>query len=180
MNADLVKLCPTCKAEYIPSVERCPSCGGVLVSAMVREEEDPYVSLTEEEGRPARLEEGEPAVVAKVSTLDEVTSFAVELAADGIAYRIERFEPPSEEGAESDGETVAPKPPAYRLLIHPRDVEHARAIYARYQREENPDLPPDLGEELTECPACFGPLVAIELGKRCPECDLEFHELPGD
>lgn len=178
MSPDLVKICPTCKAEYVPTVERCPACDGELVATLVREEEDPYRALTERDGRAARLAEGEPAVSVATSNLDWVSGLAVELAADGIPYRVETYVPPEEPEGEDEMLSQAPKANLYQLLIHPRDTERARAAYERYQRQENPEQLPDLGEDLTECPACFGPLVSFELGKRCPECELEFHELP--
>lgn len=192
MNSSLVKICLSCEAEYISTVERCPTCGGELVARSVdAADEETYLPASRRGGQVPRLAEGEPAIRLAAYRLDWATGLAVELAADGIAYRLEPREEEPEaveveagEGVDAFGLPKAKKAATdspdqvYWVLVHPQDQQRALAALARFQSQEAPEQPTEGEEELTECPACFGPLVTFDLGKRCPECELEFHELP--
>jgi len=168
----LLKLCPRCGEEFVPSAERCGDCGVALV--------------LEGEAPPAPAEADAPPLHDDLSEADEVVPLReAEIAwarrlgdalrAAGVPHRVSPL-PGAERGVQAQWSG------RWAVYVRRDDLERALRVDAERLRHEMPDLadaelavrPVDdpAAAEAGPCPACgadLGPDAA-----ECPECGLVF------
>jgi hypothetical protein len=152
------KLCPSCREEYVATVERCPACGVALVAAA----EAVF-------GAPEALPPAAELVQVRVEHPSWIETLAEHLAAEGIPSRVELVA--------SDRPATRGAPAPCALFVRPADAERARAIDAALLRSQLPDLPEDVSSEWSEaeaCPACGAALEAE--AAECGGCGLAFRD----
>lgn len=150
------RVCPSCREEYVGTVERCVECSVPLVDAS---ELPP-----EEEGG---LPPVEQLVQIRVEHPVWIESLAAHLADEGIASRVVLLDSEAP-AAQGRGAPCA-------LYVQPVDAERARRIDEEFLRRQLPDLPEDTDTGWSEaegCPAC-GAVVDAE-ATECPDCGLGF------
>jgi hypothetical protein len=152
------RMCPSCREEYVATVERCVHCGVALV----------VVGELPPEER-AELPPLEQLVRVRVENPVWIQNLADQLAQDGIPSRVELLD--------GEGPVARRHGAPCALYVRPGDVERARRIDERLLREQLPDLPEgaDTGwSEAEGCPAC-GAAVDAQ-ATECPDCGLGFAE----
>jgi hypothetical protein len=152
------KICPSCREEYVATVERCPACDVVLVA-------EGEVVFAAPEALPPSAE----LVRLRVEHPSWIELLAESLAEAGIPSRVELV------ATDRPATRGAPAPCA--LFVRPADVERARAIDADLLRTQLPDLPEDVSSEWRDadaCPACGAALQAE--ASECPGCGLAFRD----
>lgn len=158
-----LKLCPSCRTEYVRTAERCSDCGAALVSAegfVPPPPEIPADSLP-----PAAL-----LALVRTGTPGELEGFAGLLQEHGISCRIDSYPPGAPAGAGSAGRGAGLR---LGLYVLERDLPAAVGAVEERLLAELPDaVAPGARGELTACPACGASLAAEASG--CAECGLEF------
>ena len=156
------KICPACKTEYYPHIEKCADCGAVL--------------LFPEEHRKAqeerkRIEEKavENAVVVREGDLNWMSELRTVLVDAGIPCTVQ-----SDAGYRKGccGDT-------WLLMVLSEDLERAQESIEEYLMELDPEFRTSkelinegkcpacgstAGMDRTECPDCGLPLIIIEKG----------------
>jgi hypothetical protein len=168
-----LKLCPSCRSEYVSAVERCADCGCALVFA------DQFVPLPEAEPGPS--EELPPATelaLVRTGSPAQLGVFAELLQEFGISSRVDAYPPGAED---PDSEVAAARRaargagigPTLGLYVRERDLVAAVDAVEAQLAAEMPDAV-QLRErgEASECPACSAPLGAEDTA--CSDCGLEF------
>jgi hypothetical protein len=153
---DLYKVCPDCKAEYLPHIEQCADCGAVL-------------TLPGQPAPPAPPQAAAPAsphgelVSVRVADLDWARRLGARLERAGIDHLLEAEETA---GGKCCGTG------RFRILVRRDDAQAAMRVDAEQLREEVPEMD---GCEMSapsndSCPACGDP--APENAIECPSCGL--------
>jgi hypothetical protein len=161
----LTKICPSCRAEYRHSVERCSDCD----IALIHPSTIATVTLP-----PAN----ELAALLRCDPW-EATRVAQMLHEAGIASRIDTY-PPA--GAISAGEFAYAGRAGFGVevcvYVLEADRPVAEELLDRFHASTLPDArdPTLVGEDLPACPGC-GTAIAAD-ARACAECGLEFHD-PG-
>ena len=143
------RMCPSCREEYLATVEHCVHCGVALVVAG----ELPPEEQTE-------LPPLEELVRVRVESPVWIQSLADRLAQEGIPSRVELLD--------GDGPVARRHGAPCAIYVQSDDAERARQL---------PDLPEsaDTGWSETEgCPACGAAVEAH--ATECPDCGLGFAE----
>jgi hypothetical protein len=151
-------MCPSCREEYLATVERCVHCGVALVAAG----ELPPEEQTD-------LPAPEELVRVRVENPVWIESLADRLAQEGIASRVELLD--------SDAPVARRHGAPCALYVQSGDAERARQIDEELLRAQLPDLPEgaDTGwSEAEGCPAC-GAAVGAD-ATECPDCGLGFRD----
>jgi hypothetical protein len=149
-----IKICPECKTEYFPHIERCADCGSVLLTP----EE---IKKTEEDKKRCMEKSLENSVVVREGSLNwmnELYNVLIDSSISGVVN--------SDAGCKKGccGDT-------YRLLVSSQDAEKANERIEEYCAELHPEL--QASREMMsrcKCPACGSPVSpdAVE----CPDCGL--------
>jgi hypothetical protein len=151
-------MCPSCREEYLATVERCAHCGVALVAAS----ELPPEEQTD-------LPPLEELVRVRVENPVWIEALAGQLAREGIPSRVELLDTDAPLARRHGAPCV--------LYVQSGDAERARQIDEELLRQQLPDLPEgaDTGwSEAEGCPAC-GAAVAAQ-ATECPDCGLGFAE----
>lgn len=161
MRPDL-KRCPECGEEFLPATERCSDCG---VPLRLAAELEPGVG-------DAGLADLSELVLIRAEGPAWIEALAARLRQADIASRVEIIDP------QRHGVRSGVAGSACGLFVRSADLDRAREIDARVQREQIPDLPgageseagaaDARGEEA--CPACGHPAPAD--APECPDCGL--------
>ena len=152
------KVCPSCREEYVATVERCAACDVPLVA------EGEVVFAAPEELPPAS-----ELVRLRVEHPTWIEVLAERLAEAGIPSRVELVA--------SDRPATRGAPAPCALFVRAEDVERARGIDTELLRTQVPDLPDDVSPEWREaeaCPACGAALEAE--ASECAGCGLAFRD----
>ena len=151
---NLNKICPDCRAEYYPHIEKCADCGAVL---MLFEE---YEKALEER---KRIEEKalENMVVVRDGDLDWMNELRSVLIDAGIPSTVH-----SNTGCGKGccGDKC-------KLMVSPEDLERARDAIEEYLMDLEPDL--RIAREMFgkgKCPACGSPVGPDD--RECKDCGL--------
>jgi predicted amidophosphoribosyltransferase len=154
------RVCPSCREEYLATVERCAECDVALASAgELPPEEDAGLPPVEEMAQ------------LRVENPVWIESLAAHLAEQGIPSRVVLLD--------SDAPTARRHGAPCALFVVPADLERARRIDEELLRRQLPDLPEgaDTGwSEAEGCPAC-GAAVDPQASE-CPDCGLAFGDEP--
>jgi hypothetical protein len=153
MNPDN-KICPQCKAEYLPHIERCADCGAVLLFPGEHRK-------AQEERRLAGQKSVADTSVIREGELDWLSELRAVLMDAGIPAVVR-----SASGCNKGccGGT-------HWLVVSSKDVERAQGRVEEYLMEINPEL--RASNELLrdgKCPACGSPVGADE--QECRDCGL--------
>lgn len=150
----LKRVCPECRSEYLPQIEKCSDCGAVLLLPEELEKAD-------EERRMLMLRKVEERVVVREGELKWLGELRSVLADAGIASTINSG---SDCGKGScRGECV--------LMVAPEQLERARERIEEYFAEMHPEI--RASKELAEagkCPACGSHLAPD--AHECRDCGL--------
>lgn len=152
------KVCPSCREEYLATMERCAACDVLLVT------EGEAVFEAPEDLPPAAA-----LAQLRVEHPTWIEMLAERLADAGIPSRVELL------SADRPAGRGAPAPCA--LFVRPEDLERARAIDLELLRTQLPDLPDHVSAEWSEaeaCPACGTALEAE--ASECSGCGLAFRD----
>ncbi|MEW6584218.1 MAG: hypothetical protein AB1442_01255 [Nitrospirota bacterium] len=147
------KICPDCKVEYQPHIERCADCGAVLLS------HEEY-RQAEEEKRRVMAEAIENAVVVKEGDLKWLGELYNVLIKAGISCTVT-----------SDAGCKKGCRPKCMLIVSKEDFERAQERIHEYYMEIHPEL--RASNELIShgrCPACGSPVGDSD--KECSDCGL--------
>ena len=151
MNAN--KICPECKTEYLPHIEKCSDCGALLILP------EDLIKVQEEKER--LMEKAvEDEVIIREGDLDWMKELYAVLIDAGIPCTI-RTDSGCKKGCH------APHP----LVVSRRDYERAQERIEEYFMEMHPEI--RASRELVsegKCPAC-GSLVSAD-DRECPDCGL--------
>lgn len=148
------KICPDCKAEYFPHIEKCADCGTKL---LLPEE---YRNALEEKRRIAE-KAVENMVVVREGDLDWIRELREVLIDAGIPCSV-YTEANCKKGCCGD---------KCQLVVSADDLEKAQERIEEYFMEVNPEL--RRSNELIKegkCPAC-GSSVGADV-RECPDCGL--------
>jgi hypothetical protein len=168
-----LKLCPSCRSEYVSTAQRCSDCGGALVLA------DAFVPPPEDERAPGdQLPPVIELALVRTGSPSQLSAFAERLQELGISSRVDAY-PPGGAGeaaaslaaiaAARRGATV----PALGLYVRDRDLAAAvDAVEAQLAAEMPDAFVPRARSETSECPACGTPIAAD--ASACADCGLEF------
>ncbi|NJD56257.1 MAG: hypothetical protein FIA94_07625 [Nitrospirae bacterium] len=148
------KVCPVCRTEYYPHIEKCSDCGALLLSPeeFVRAQEERKLAEETVVGTVVKVLEGDLNWMSELRTV---------LLDAGIPCNIQ-----SDAGCRKGccGNTV-------QLTVAPEDFKRAQETIEEYLMELDPDL--RIAREMFgkgKCPACgssFGPDA-----RECPDCGL--------
>lgn len=148
------KICPDCKTEYLPHIEKCADCGAVLLFPQEQRKAEEERKRTEEKAV-------ENTFVVREGDLNWLTELKTVLIDAGIPCAIH-----SDAGCKKSccGDKC-------RLVVSSEDTEKAKERIEEYFMEMNPEIRAS-NELLREgkCPACGSPVGAGE--KECPDCGL--------
>jgi hypothetical protein len=154
--------CPTCRSEYVLTVERCPHCDVALVAELTKD------SLEERRDQLASAVRDGTALVVSQGSFDAASELADSLLVWKIAAQVAK--PPGTECDDEQGPCTH-----YKVMILEEDEPAAAtALHNQYRdlvaREgtgaQLADAPADA------CPAC-GTAVP-ENATECPDCGLAF------
>lgn len=157
--------CPSCRSEYVRSVQRCASCDVALV-----EELPSTPAETTREGARLYLEARTPATVT-LGALEPCREIRDHLLSCGIPCLIQEYS----EDAATDVPAIFQR---YQVLIAEDDVDRTRqALVGRFHalldnegvQVDDRAVQVEHGGQVT-CPAC-GSVVTLQ-GDECPECGL--------
>lgn len=151
---NLNKICPSCKAEYYPHIEKCADCGAVLLSPEEHRRAQEERKRTEEKAV-------ENAVVVREGDLNWMSELKTVLLDSGIPCMLH-----SDAGCRKGccGDT-------WRLKVSPEDLERAQESIEEYLMELDPEF--RTSKELIgqgKCPACGSPVGTD--ARDCPDCGL--------
>ena len=150
------KICPACRTEYLPNIEKCADCGADLLFS------EEYAKVQEET---KRLEEKaiDAAVVVREGDRKWLKELHDVLIDAGIPCMVT-----TDPGCSKDH--CGNK---WRLLVSEGDLENAKACIEEYFAEIHPEM--RASNELAsrgKCPACGFPVGASAV--ECPDCGLAF------
>ncbi len=157
-----LKLCPSCRTEYVRTAERCSDCGAVLVFA---EDFTPPPSEAAAEQLPPAAE----LALVRSGTPSDLEGFAELLQELGISSRIDSYPPGTPTGGAKAGRAGL----RLGLYVRERDLAPAVGAVEEHLLSELPDaVAPGARGELSACPACGASLMLEASG--CADCGLEF------
>jgi rRNA maturation endonuclease Nob1 len=148
------KICPECKTEYLPHIEKCADCGAAL---LLPEELGKFL----EEKRRIRQTAVQDTAVVREGDLDWLSELRTVLTDAGI--------PSAVRAASNCGQGCCGG--AHRLVVSARDLQRAQERIEEYFMEVNPEV--RASKELLQagkCPACSSPVAADS--RECPDCGL--------
>lgn len=148
------KICPHCKTEYLPHIQKCADCGAVLLFP------EEQIKAHDEWKRLKELTAENRAVVRE-GDLNWLTELQTVLADAGIPCTVR-----SDAGCKKSrcGDKC-------RLEVSPEDLHRAQERIEEYFMEVSPEF--RTSNELIKegkCPACGSPLGKAE--RECPDCGL--------
>jgi len=147
------KICPECKAEYLPHIEKCADCGIVLLPP---EELNKY----REDKERLMQKVVETEVVIREGDLNWMSELYTVL--------IDADIPCTVRADSSNKKSYRAK---YRLMVSPKDAELAREHIEEYFMEMHPEI--RASRELVSkgrCPACGSPVGTSD--RECSDCGL--------
>ncbi len=151
---DRNKICPQCRTEYLPNIEKCADCGSVLLHP------EDYRIKQEEKKRLMEKAVEEEAVVRE-GDLNWMSELRDVLIDSGIPCAVR-----SDSGCKKS--RCRDK---CRLVVYPADLEKAQQRIEEYFMEMHPEI--RTANELAgqgRCPACGHPVGAES--RECPDCGL--------
>ena len=184
-----VKICPTCRDEFVPEAQQCPDCGATLVWPS-RLDELPAADLTAAVDWD-RILPGE--ILGQVANDSEkvIGTYVALLAAEGVrcaVLPVTRYVPEgmtrrpsvfygvffSAGGGEQVPVSDSIEGFEYQLFVRREDTARADEIIGRVFGKLHPGREEGLSVEFAagECPAC-GSAVPDEADE-CPDCGLAF------
>ncbi len=154
--------CPTCRSEYVASVDRCPHCDVALVAELVKD------SLEQRKDHLAQAVRDGMALVVSQGSFDAASELADSLLVAGIAAQVAK--PPGTECDHEQGPCTH-----YKVMILKEDAEAAgNALHAQYRdmvaREGT-------GAQISDTPGDAGPACGTQVPENateCPDCGLAF------
>jgi hypothetical protein len=162
----IVKLCPACGEEYLPTVERCVDCDVPLVH-----EGETRQDLAPAEAGALPDAGTEDLILLREAEAAWARRLAESLGRAGVPCRVAPI--PAADGARAAWSG------RFGVFVRPADKARAREVDAARLREQLPDLDGDVvpggeEEEVTACPACGSDVApdAVE----CRACGLGFPE----
>lgn len=148
------KICPVCRTEYLPHIEKCADCGAVLLFPQEQKE-------AEKERKRISEKKIENSAVVREGELNWLAELQTVLTDAGIPCAIH-----SDDGCKKGccGDKC-------RLVVSPEDLEKAQGSIEEYFMEINPELRSS-NQLLREgkCPACGSPVGKDK--RECPDCGL--------
>jgi hypothetical protein len=162
-----VRHCPACRTDYRPEIVSCADCGQLLVDWDDELDLDDGAAVPPEEGLSGVPKDFLPIFTA--AGVRDLTPLADRLVAEGIDFRLRDAR---------KGCCVI----AYRLLVHPRDHERARAAVGELAGRVTAVGAPGASDGDAAgaiagyecCPACEAALPSG--ASECPECGLPLAE----
>ena len=153
---DLYKVCPDCRAEYLPHIEQCADCGAILT--LPGQPAPPAPQPAD-----ATVSPHGDLVSVRVADLDWARRLGARLERAGIDHRLE---------AEAAAGGRCHGAGRFRVLVRRPDAEAAMRVDAEQLQEEVPEMARvDTGAPAGDaCPAC-GDSVS-ETAAECPSCGL--------
>lgn len=151
---NLNKICPSCKAEYYPHIEKCADCGADLLSPEEHRR-------TQEERKRTEERALEDAVTIREGDLGWMTELKAVLLDAGIPCMLHS----------SAGCATSRCGDTWQLKVSTADSERAQETIEEYFMELDPELRTSrewIGEG--KCPACGSPVGTDALD--CPDCGL--------
>lgn len=164
-----LKACPECRVEYQHTSERCSDCDVALVLATDLPNQSETALPPASELR--SLRHGE---------LSRVREDASILQEAGIACRIDSY-PPEEPLKAGAGGPVRSTGSTLAVYVHESEFEAAEAALHAYHAGMfglNPEEVPEVGAELTSCPACGMSVSGTDTS--CSDCGLSFPSESGE
>ncbi len=154
---ELFKVCPACKAAYLPPIESCADCGTTLVLPG-QHGEVPATAVAAPRRDHADL------VCIRIADLDWARRLGARLERAGIDHLVEPEETPGAKCCGGSGR--------FRVMVRQGDAQAATRVDAEQLCADVPDLeaPPTLEAAVDTCPACGDP--APETAAECPSCGL--------
>ncbi|HXX81614.1 MAG TPA: hypothetical protein VEI46_08690 [Thermodesulfovibrionales bacterium] len=150
---NLNKICPECKTEYVPHIEKCADCGALL---LLPEE----LQKVQEEKKRLMGKAVEDEVVVREGDLDWMKELYAVLIDSGIPCTVR-----SDKGCKKSCRG------ACCLVVSRGDVERAQERIEEYFMKIHPEI--RTARELVsegKCPACGSPVSAND--RECPDCGL--------
>lgn len=155
------RVCPSCRDEFVPTMERCPDCGVPLVH---EEELGP-----EEEA--AEMPPVEALACVRVAPVPWIRALSEGLQERGVAHRVQGAR--IEDAPEGKSAAVFGNVSLFGLWVHEEDLAAAEELDGTLAARLVPEEAPELGEgEEETCPACGAALEADTV--ECPDCGLAF------
>jgi len=150
------KICPNCKSEYLPHIEKCADCGAIL---LLYEE----LKKAEEEKKQLMTQAIENSVVVRKGDLKWLSDLRNILLDSGISCAIIS-------DASCNKSCCGNK---CQLIVSAEELERAQERIEEYFMEMHPETLTSK-ELITQgkCPACGSPVA--EGDPKCPDCDLTF------
>ena len=147
------KICPECKSEYLPHIEKCADCGALL---LLPEE----LGKAQEEKKRLMEKAVENEAVVREGDLDWMSELYAVLIDSGIPCTVR-----SDAGCKKGCHGTC------RLVVSREDVERAQERIEEYFMEMHPEIRASR-EMVSEgrCPACGSPVGASD--RECPDCGL--------
>jgi len=150
---NLNKICPECKTEYVPHIEKCADCGALL---LLPEE----LQKVQEEKKRLMGKAVEDEVVVREGDLDWMRELYGVLIESGIPCSV-RANAGCKKGCGA----------SHRLIVSRGDYERAQERIEEYFMEMHPEI--RASRELVsegKCPACGSPVGDND--RECPDCSL--------
>ncbi len=162
-----LKLCPSCRSEYVRTALRCADCGAALVFA------DEFAPPPEEAAG-AELPPASELSLVRSGSASDLDAFAELLQELGISSRIDSYPPGKRIDASATGARSRGAGAGSRLGLYVLEADLADAASAIEERmlSELPDAVRVERGELSACPACSAPIAADAIA--CSDCGLEF------
>lgn len=154
------RVCPSCRDEFVPTMERCPDCDVPLVH--------------EEELGPEEAEELPPVeelACVRVAPVAWIRALSEGLQQRGVAHRVQGAR--IEDAPEGKSARVFGNVGLFGLWVGEEDRPAAEELDGTLAARLVPEEAPELGEGDEEtCPACGTTLDADTV--ECPDCGLAF------
>lgn len=157
-----VKLCPSCRTEYLLTASRCADCDVDLV--------DPTALAAEDEALEA-FPEAPQLECVRVAPLAWIRALSDALQEGGVVHRVESAT--AEDAPPGQRPEIFGDVRLFGLYLRSQDAGAARELDSQIAARLVPEEAPALAEGEDEaCPACGVALPADTT--ECPECGLGF------
>ncbi|MDX1649244.1 MAG: hypothetical protein R3263_05255 [Myxococcota bacterium] len=155
------RVCPSCRDEFVPTMERCPDCDVPLVH--------------EEELGPEEEAEEMPPVselaCVRVAPVAWIRALSEGLQARGVPHRVQGAT--ARDAPEGKSAAAFGNVGLFGLWVFEEDLPAAEELDGTLAARLVPEEAPELDEDEEErCPACGAALAADTV--ECPDCGLAF------